>query len=332
MSDRQLPKIVVLATGGTIVSSGASAVQVTGYSIDKVRVDDILATVLALSDIARIEAEQISNIDSGSMTSAVWLKLASRIEALASDPDVAGFVVTHGTDTMEETAFFLHLTLHTAKPVVFTGAMRPATAVSADGPFNLYNAVRAAAAPESAGKGVLIVFNDRIYSARFAAKRHPTNPDAFGGGDFGALGLIAGSHVEYLQTPVKKHTVRSDFTVPAGPLPRVDILTSHADDDGVLIRAAVEAGARGIIYAGTGNGSVHEASEPWLFDAAEKGVLIVRASRTGDGMTTEGLAKWQKAGFIPAGTLSAQKARILLQLILLESRDAKVAAELFSEY
>ena len=195
-----------------------------------------------------------------------------------------------------------------------------------------YNAVRAAAAPESAGKGVLIVFNDRIYSARFAAKRHPTNPDAFGGGDFGALGLIAGSHVEYLQTPVKKHTVRSDFTVPAGPLPRVDILTSHADDDGVLIRAAVEAGARGIIYAGTGNGSVHEASEPWLFDAAEKGVLIVRASRTGDGMTTEGLAKWQKAGFIPAGTLSAQKARILLQLILLESRDAKVAAELFSEY
>lgn len=122
MSDRQLPKIVVLATGGTIVSSGASAVQVTGYSIDKVRVDDILATVPALSDIARIEAEQISNIDSGSMTSAVWLKLASRIEALASDPDVAGFVVTHGTDTMEETAFFLHLTLHTAKPVVFTGA------------------------------------------------------------------------------------------------------------------------------------------------------------------------------------------------------------------
>ena len=204
--------------------------------------------------------------------------------------------------------------------------------MSADGPFNLYNAVRAAAAPESAGKGVLIVFNDRIYSARFAAKRHPTNPDAFGGGDFGALGLIAGSHVEYLQTPVKKHTVRSDFTVPAGPLPRVDILTSHADDDGVLIRAAVEAGAKGIIYAGTGNGSVHEASEPWLFDAAEKGVLIVRASRTGDGMTTEGLAKWQKAGFIPAGTLPAQKARILLQLILLESRDAKVAAELFSEY
>ena len=173
MSDRQLPKIVVLATGGTIVSSGASAVQVTGYSIDKVRVDDILATVPALSDIARIEAEQISNIDSGSMTSAVWLKLASRIEALASDPDVAGFVVTHGTDTMEETAFFLHLMLHTAKPVVFTGAMRPATAVSADGPFNLYNAVRAAAAPESAGKGVLIVFNDRIYSARFPPNATP---------------------------------------------------------------------------------------------------------------------------------------------------------------
>lgn len=136
MSDRQLPKIVVLATGGTIVSSGASAVQVTGYSIDKVRVDDILATVPALSDIARIEAEQISNIDSGSMTSAVWLKLASRIEALASDPTLPWFC-RHSTapDTMEETAFFLHLTLHTAKPVVFTGAMRPATAVSADGPL-----------------------------------------------------------------------------------------------------------------------------------------------------------------------------------------------------
>lgn len=208
MSDRQLPKIVVLATGGTIVSSGASAVQVTGYSIDKVRVDDILATVPALSDIARIEAEQISNIDSGSMTSAVWLKLASRIEALASDPDVAGFVVTHGTDTMEETAFFLHLTLHTAKPVVFTGAMRPATAVSADGPFNLYNAVRAAAAPESAGKGVLIVFNDRIYSARFAAKRHPTNPDAFGGATSGPWALLPEATWNICRRPSKTYRAK----------------------------------------------------------------------------------------------------------------------------
>lgn len=329
---QSLPKVVIFATGGTIVSSGANAQQVTGYSIDKVKVSDLVDAVPALNAVARISVEQVSNIDSSSMTSSVWVRLAERIEALATDPDVTGFVVTHGTDTMEETAFFLHLVLKTEKPVVFTGAMRPATALSADGPFNLYDAVRVAVHPDAKGKGVLLVLNDRIYSARTAAKQHPTNCDAFGSFDYGCLGLIAGARIDFMQTPVKKHTTATLFSIPRKALPRVDIVMSHADDDGVLVRAAVAAGAKGLIHAGTGNGSVHESTDPWLFDAAEKGVLIVRASRINAGCVTEGLAKWQKAGFIPAGTLSPQKARILLQLILTVTSDPAEAAAMFAQY
>lgn len=327
-----LPKVVILATGGTIVSSGASAEQVTGYSIESLGISDIVQAVPALAHVARLQLEVVSNIDSSSMTSSVWIRLAERIERLAADPDVAGFVVTHGTDTMEETAYFLHLVLKTDKPVVFTGAMRPASAISADGPFNLFDAVRVAVNRSAAGMGVLLVMNDRIYSARTAGKLHPTNCDAFGHADFGCLGLVAGPRIEWLQAPLKKHTVRSLFSLPRTALPRVDIVTSHADDDGVLIRASVAAGARGIVHAGTGNGSIHESAEPWLFDAAEKGVLVVRASRTGAGCVTEGAARWQKAGFIPAGTLSPQKARILLQLILTVTSDPVEAAAMFSQY
>lgn len=328
----QLPKVVIFATGGTIVSSGASAQQVTGYSIDKVKVSDLVDAVPALKDVARVSVEQISNIDSSSMTSSVWMRLAERIEALAADPEVAGFVVTHGTDTMEETGYFLHLVIKTEKPVVMTGAMRPASALSADGPFNLYDAVRVAVHHEAAGKGVLIVMNDRIYSARTSGKVHPTNCDAFGSFDYGCLGLIAGDRIDFMQAPVKKHTTQTLFSLPKAALPRVDIVTSHADDDGVLIRASIAAGAKGIVHAGTGNGSIHESAEPWLFDAAEKGLIVVRASRLGSGCVTEGLEKWQKAGFIPAGTLPPQKARILLQLILTVTQDPAEAAAMFAQY
>ncbi|MFU0842535.1 MAG: L-asparaginase [Burkholderia sp.] len=335
-----LPKVAVLATGGTIVSSGESAVQMTGYSLKGLSVNDVLGTVPGIADVAQLECREVANIDSSSMTSAVWMKLAKEIMLCAARDDIAGIVVTHGTDTMEETAYFLGLVLKTHKPVVLTGAMRPATALSADGPLNLLNAVRVAADPNAAGRGVLIVFNDVIGSARDTAKVHPTNAAAFRGPDLGMLGMIAGEHIEFIARTDKLHTMDTPFTVSNletymaeyGELPRVDIIYSHVDDDGVLVKAALRAGAQGIVYAGTGNGSVPEAVEPALNDAALLGTAVVRATRTGAGMTVEGLERWQKAGFIPAGTLSPQKARVLLQLALTRTQNAGEIAELFRRF
>ena len=327
-----LPHIAILSTGGTIVSSGASPTQMTGYSISSFSVEDLLASVPGLDGVASISAQPVSNIDSMSMTSAIWVKLAKAIQALSADPQIDGFVITHGTDTMEETAYFLQLTLKTDKPVVLTGAMRPSTAISADGPLNLLNAVRVAACPAARGQGVLVCLNDRILSGRDAVKTDPCNAQTFDARDWGVLGLIAGEHIRFLRAPLARHTVRSEFSIPE-KFPRVDIITGHADDDGILIEAAVAAGARGIIYQGFGNGSIHGNAEGALMSAAGKGIAVVRSSRTWGGMVVEGLAKWQAAGFIPAGALPAQKARILLQVALangIQSTDELL--RVFAEY
>ena len=245
-------KVVILATGGTIVSSGASATQMTGYSIQGLGVEDLLSAVPMLADVADVEAARVSNIDSSSMTSEVWLKLANAVEEALRREDVSGVVITHGTDTMEETAFFLNLVVKSEKPVVLTGAMRPATALSAEGPLNLLNAVRIAADPKAAGRGVLIALNDVIVSARDATKTHPTNVATFRGPDLGMLGMIAGTHIEWIARSEKPHGAATPFTLEAlearvaadGALPRVDIVYSHVDDDGVMVRAAMAAGAR----------------------------------------------------------------------------------------
>lgn len=328
------PRIALFATGGTIVSSGKNPQQMTGYGISDFRTADLIAAVPGLDDVADLLVEQIANIDSSSMTYAVWRRLAERIEAVAARDDVAGIVVTHGTDTLEETAYFLTLVLQTSKPVVLTGAMRPATALSADGPLNLYNAVRVATSPEARQKGVLIVLNDRILDAREGTKTDPTNVATFASRDFGALGVIAGQHVAFLRSPSRAHTYRTPFRVEDLPdaLPRVDIVVSHADDDGMLVRAAVAAGAKGIVHAGTGNGSVHAHTEGALLEASRAGVLIVRASRVGGGMTVEGLERWQDASWIPAGTLLPWKARILLQLALTRTDSPAAVREMFTLY
>ena len=322
-------KVVILATGGTIVSSGASATQMTGYSIQGLGVEDLLSAVPMLADVADVEAARVSNIDSSSMTSEVWLKLANAVEEALRREDVSGVVITHGTDTMEETAFFLNLVVKSEKPVVLTGAMRPATALSAEGPLNLLNAVRIAADPKAAGRGVLIALNDVIVSARDATKTHPTNVATFRGPDLGMLGMIAGTHIEWIARSEKPHGAATPFTLEAlearvaadGALPRVDIVYSHVDDDGVMVRAAMA--------AGTGNGSIHEKTEGALMEAAAHGVLVVRASRTPSGMTVEGLAKWQDAGFVLAGTLNPQKARVLAQLSLACGVDPALAFRTF---
>lgn len=334
MSDRQLPKIVVLATGGTIVSSGASAVQVTGYSIDKVRVDDIRATVPALSDIARIEAEQISNIDSGSMTSAVWLKLASRIEALASDPDVAGFVVTHGTDTMEETGYFLNLTLRCKKPVVLVGAMLPSTGLGADGPRNLYNAVLVASTKATAEQGVVVAMNNIVVGARDVLKSNTVQPDTFIAGNFGKVGTIFNNKVTYESKPLRKHTYQTPFKVDnLTKLPKVGIVYNHGGVEDVQVKALVNAGYEGIVNAGVGNGNIHKSIFPVLEKAAKNGIAVVRSSRVPTGATTKDAeVDDNKYGFVSSGTLNPQKARILLQLGLTKTHDYKKLQDYFDQY
>ncbi len=329
---KTLPKVVVLSTGGTIVSSGTCSTQLTGYSITNFTVDQLLSCVPELNDIARIETLSVSNIDSSSMTSLIWEQLVQAVTHAATDPDVAGIVVTHGTDTMDETAFFLNLVLKTEKPVILTGAMRPATAISADGPINLLNAVRVAAHPESRGKGVLIVLNDKILSARDAIKTDPTNASTFASPEFGTMGLIAGEDISFFHLPYRRHTTKSQFNCPALPLPRVDIIFSHVDDDDVMVRAALLAHASGIVHVGTGNGSIHCHTEQALIEAARNGVLVVRASRTYRGNVVNGLQRWQEASIIPAGTLPAQKARILLQLALAHGMDAHSTLQAFHEY
>ena len=327
-----LPHIAILSTGGTIVSSGASPTQMTGYSISSFTVDDLLASVPGLDAVACVSAHPVSNIDSMSMKSAIWVKLAKAIQGLAADEDIDGFVITHGTDTMDETAYFLHLVLKAEKPVVMTGAMRPSTALSADGPLNLLNAVRVAADPAARGQGVLVCLNDRILCGRDAVKTDPCNAQTFESRDWGLLGLIAGEHIRFLRAPLARHTMHSEFSIPEA-FPRVDIITGHADDDGVLVEASLASGAEGIVYQGFGNGSIHAGAEDALTAAAKKGVAVVRSSRVWGGMVVEGLARWQEAGFIPAGTLPAQKARVLLQVALANGiRSTDELLRVFAEY
>lgn len=330
---KQNKKIVILGTGGTIVSSGTSSTQMTGYEITELNVTSLIEALPELTDVAQIEAEQIANIDSSSMNEAIWLKLSRRINELVQMNDVDGIVVTHGTDTLEETAYFLNLTVKSRKPVVLVGAMRPATALSADGPLNLLNATRVAAAPSAIGKGVLVVLNDKISSAREAMKTNTSNVQTFNSPEFGVLGFVNGTEVSFLTMSTKKHTFESEFDLDGVlALPYVEIHYAHAHDSDLLVRAAINAKVDGIVHAGTGNGSIHQTLEPALLEARQKGIAVIRASRVVGGATLEGLARWQEASMIPAGTLSPQKARILLQLALLKTNDYTEIKRIFETY
>lgn len=334
-----LPKVVIASTGGTIVSSGSSATQLTGYSIKELTAADLIAAVPSLGEVAEVEVLPVCNIGSSNMNEALWVKLTCALEQALADPGVAGAVVTHGTDTMEETAFFLNLVLKTHKPVVLTGAMRPATALSADGPLNLYNAVRVAACPDSASRGVLIAMNGLILGARDTTKTNTLSVETFQGRDFGTFGYVTGPSIDYYVAAqsARRRTFGSefrptDFKDPENP-PKVFILYAHAGEDGTLIRAAIEAGAQGLVYAGTGHGSISTKAEEALLEARSRGVVVVRASRTGSGPVLAGLARWQQAGIIPSGTLSPQKARILLELAIAKfGRDEAEIRRCFETY
>ena len=326
------PKICILTTGGTIAGAAARSDALTGYRAGALSADELLAAVPEIADVCAIESEEVAAIDSKDMTEAVWLHLADRIEA-ALAAGAAGVVVTHGTDTLEETAYFLHLVVKSEKPVVLTGAMRPATALSADGPLNLLDAVRLAASPEARGQGALVVLNGEIHSARDVQKVHTTAVQAFASPDVGTLGRMEEGTPHFRRRVLTRHTRESEFDL-AGvtSLPYVPILYGHAGADARLARAAIESGAAGIVHAGTGNGSIHEALLAMLADAAGKGIPVVRASRTGAGAVRFAESAYADAGFIDADTLPPAKARILLALALLKTKDRDEIRRMFREY
>ncbi|PPK41597.1 asparaginase [Trinickia symbiotica] len=311
-----LPRIAVLATGGTIAGSAADAAQTAGYQAGVVGVDRLLAAVPALANMANIEAEQVASIDSKDLELSLWTVLARRIGELASRADIDGIVVTHGTDTLEETAYLLHLTVKTSKPIVMTAAMRPSSALSADGPLNLLGAVTVAATREAWGRGVLVAFNNRIHSARDIVKTSTYAVDAFQSPEVGALGWVQDGRVEFQRSVVRPHTAATPFVADAG-WPGVEIVASYAGATRTAVDALIAAGVRGIVVAGTGNGSVHATVQAALAEAVRQGIAVVRASRVGSGhVMRNGAAPDDALGFVTAGTLNPYKARVLLMLAL----------------
>jgi L-asparaginase len=294
----------------------------------------MVAGVPGIRDLAEIKGEQISNVGSQDMSMAIWLKLASRINELTKGTGVDGIVITHGTDTMEETAYFLNLTVKTDKPVVMVGSMRPSTAVSADGPLNLYNGVAVAADPKARGRGVLVVMNDWIHAAHSLTKTSTTAVQTFMSPVRGLVGVSAYGKNDWYTSPSWKHTSQSEFAVTeATKLPRVDVIFIAADSTGDLIDAAAAAGAKGIVIAGVGNGNMPKACVDAAANAVKKGVVVVRSSRVATGNVGRNVElDDDKLGFIASDELNPQKARILLMLALLKQRPAKEMQTLFQTY
>lgn len=310
----QFPRIVVLATGGTIAGGSANPASSARYQAATVPVATLLAAVPALQSVARIEAEQVAQVDSKDMVFAFWSALAARVRHWSGEPDVAGIVVTHGTDTLEETAMFLHLTQACPVPVVLTAAMRPSTSLSADGPLNLLDAVRVAAHPDARGKGVLVVLNQQVHAARDVTKAHTSAVDAFVSPSCGPLGFVQDDLVRIPRVPV-----RADNAALPAPQqwPEVEIIASYAQPGRVAVDAMVAAGVRGLVVAAAGNGSVHETLVAALKDAAATGVAVVRSSRTGAGHVAIPPVADPVAGvFVSAADLNPYKARVLLLLAL----------------
>lgn len=326
------PNVVILATGGTIAGSAAGSTNAQ-YDAGQLGVDILIKAVPEIQDIANIKGEQVANISSNNMTNEIWLKLAKRVNELLKSGDADGIVITHGTDTLEETAYFLNLVVKSDKPVVLVGAMRSATSMSADGPLNLYNAVSVAADKSSAGNGVLVVLNDEIHAAREVTKTNTSSVDTFKSRNTGQIGRVYYGKVVYTAKNLKKHTKNSVFDVSKlDTLPRVDIVYSHANDYGDIVEHLVKMGSKGIVHAGTGNGSIHNDVMVTLKAAQDSGVRVVRSSIVGSGFIDPSKKMDHDGKFILGGDLNPQKARILLMLGLTKTDDVKELQKYFREY
>jgi L-asparaginase len=333
----QLPLVVVLSTGGTIAGRGGSSTALSEYKAGSIKGAELVEAVPEIKQFAEVRVEQVANIGSTNMNTSIWLKLVARInEIFATEPKVAGVVITHGTNTLEETAYFLNLTVKHDRPVVLVGAQRPATAISADGPLNLLNAIRTAGAQESRGKGVLVVMNDEINGARDVTKSNTYRAEAFRSGELGFLGYVDADKVAFYRASTKRHTAASEFDVSGlASLPKVEILYAYAEPSTAFIKAIADAGVQGIVFAGTGAGGLSEGERAALKTLAASGPaarpILVRSNRTGNGRVIS-RKDYDAEGFVAGDNLNPQKARILLMLALTKTRDITEIRRMFLEY
>ena len=330
---QQLPRVIILATGGTIAGAGASADR-AGYTAGKIPIEDLIGTIPSVKKIANISGEQVASVGSQDMTVDIWKKLAIRANEIFAKNEADAIVVTHGTDTQEETAYFLDLVIPTDKPVVLTGSMRPATAISADGPKNLYDAIAVAINPKSKGRGVLVSFNEGIYDGREVMKMSTTKTDAFGSPNTGPVGQAYDGRVEYYSSAVREVNPPKPIVLTSDmKLPRVDIVYMYADAPPDQIDMLVSKKVAGIVIAGVGNGNFNKAYMEAVKRAVAAGVVVCRASRAPSGrVVLHDEINDDELGTIVSDDLTPQKARVLLMLALTRTKDKKQLQEIFFTY
>jgi L-asparaginase len=327
------PRIVIVATGGTIAGA-AESTTAAGYQSGAVAVDVLIAAVPQMKSFADVRGLQVASVGSQDMNDEIWVKLAVEVNRLLAQPDVDGVTITHGTDTMEETAYFLNLVVKSDKPVVLTGSMRPSTSLSADGPLNIYNAVGVASDPRAKGRGVLVVANDDIHSARAVVKQHTTDVQTFASPEVGLIGVCLFDDREFARSPARAHTTMTPFRVaPGQALPRVDVIYAHAGMSPDLIDAAVANGAKGLVIAGVGDGNMTTQALEAVKRAIAKGVVVVRSTRVGEGIVRRNIeVNDDEIGTIVSKELNPSKARVLLKVALTQSSDPRAVQGYFDKY
>jgi L-asparaginase len=329
----ELPSIRVLATGGTIAGAHVSATGY-GYKSGAYDVGLLLSAVPNLDKLAVITGEQVASIGSQDMSDAIWLKLAKRVNAVLADPGTDGVLITHGTDTLEETSYFLTLVTRSDKPVVMVGSMRPATAVSADGPGNIYNGVAVAANPGAKGKGTLVVLNDEIHYARNVVKTSTTSVQTFQSINRGPAGVVHTGKIRWFEPMDRKIGSSTGLQIDdLDELPRVDVIYAHANMSADLIEAAISSGAQGLVIAGVGDGNMNAAALDVLTRAVKDGVAVVRSTRLPSGVVLRNNEiNDDEKGFVVSGELNPAKSRVLLQLALTRTRDPVRIQQMFDEF
>jgi glutamin-(asparagin-)ase len=330
----KLANVVILATGGTIAGAGAGAAASATYQAAKVPVDKLVAGIPELKDAANVRGEQVFQIASESFTNDHLVQLGKRVAALAKQDEVDGIVITHGTDTMEETAYFLNLVIRSDKPIVLVGSMRPGTAMSADGMLNLYNAVVLAASKDARGKGVLVSMSDEIHTARDVTKAVNIKTDAFQS-PWGPLGMVVEGKAYWFRLPAKRHTAQSEFDIERiGQLEPVEVVYGYGNMSNAAYQTFAANGAKAIIHAGTGNGSVANRIVPTLNELRGKGVHIIRSARVTSGGFVVRNAEQpdDKYDWIVAHDLNPQKARILAAVALTQTQSSNELQRIFWEY
>ena len=321
-------RITILATGGTIAGAAPSATQAS-YKPGQLSVEHIISSVPNIEKLAQIKGIQVANIASQDMNIGTWIKLHHIIDSLFTNNLTDGVVITHGTDTMEETTFFLNYTVKHKQPVVLVGAMRPASSISADGPMNLYKAVALASSEEAIGRGVMIFMNDNIFSAEDVSKQHTTNVDAFGSINYGRLGYIKEATPTFVREQKAGHTYQSPFDIKGlKTLPQVEIISAYSDASPIAFEALIDAGIDGIVISGVGHGNYNRAYAQAIEKAITKGIIVVRSTRILKGGVNMHAEEYKPQ--VPVVyNHTPQTARILLMLLLSQTKDPELIQESF---